>query len=549
MTDKEFDKLLKGKLEDYQPEYDQNSWMSLDKRIENEVVRPESDPFDNAVRAALGQFAVSDSNGDWDKMEKRIAEDENTSFDHEVRENVSNFEVPYDATSWPVLDKKIAAEERFRRRLIGAKILEVAAILIAIFTFYSFFPQIKNSLFDKDQPVPTEEHLENTQFAEADNERSSDLMDNERSSDLDDNNQSDRSEADIQPSSFKSNMTSSDHPGEKSDVLDLKAFDVQASELDESVVISTTSPNLSEKSPVVLKQADGDILESNTLEGNTLEGDNLGSGYLLDGADVQSSSSLPTVEGIGLPNHMDAQLELGMPVVALSKKHGGIKFSFGASMDLNALYMPADQFYANGSHINFSEKHLLATGYSAGVGLLFGDGAWNFETGLYYSAKTYEPNRIIKIGKTFDVRTVDFSEISLHIVSVPMYAHWNFDRKGKTRFYAVMGAAVNIIATANYDLITRNDFRSGPSGGSQDRKTDVEVARIREHMLDGAEFSSKSYITVVGGFGVEHFLSEKMSVFAQPTYSYQVPFFQFSDQNGKQFQYVSMQLGTRVRLK
>ena len=35
MTDKEFDKLLKGKLEDYQPEYDQSSWEDLEDRIEN----------------------------------------------------------------------------------------------------------------------------------------------------------------------------------------------------------------------------------------------------------------------------------------------------------------------------------------------------------------------------------------------------------------------------------------------------------------------------------------------------------------------------------
>ena len=72
MTDKEFDKLLKGRLEDYQPDYDQSSWEDLEKRIENEVVPEAIDPFDNAVKAALGQFAVSNSNGNWEEMERRI---------------------------------------------------------------------------------------------------------------------------------------------------------------------------------------------------------------------------------------------------------------------------------------------------------------------------------------------------------------------------------------------------------------------------------------------------------------------------------------------
>ena len=106
-----------------------------------------------------------------------------------------------------------------------------------------------------------------------------------------------------------------------------------------------------------------------------------------------------------------------------------------------------------------------------------------------------------------------------------------------------------MIANAHYDLISRNNFRSAPPGVVPDKKTDDEVARIREHILDGAKFSSKSYITVAGGFGVEHYVGGKLSIFVQPMYNHQIPYFSFSDHNGKQLKYISMQLGTRVNLR
>ncbi len=534
MTDKEFDKLLKGKLEDYQPNYDQSSWEDLENRIENEVGPEVSDPFDNAVKAALGQFAVSNSNGNWEEMERRIIEDENVSFDQEVRENVENYQAPYDASSWPVLDEKIVADERFRRRLVGAKILEIAAILIALITFYNVFPDIKNSLFDKQQQNPSEETISNEHFAS-----SHENITAKSANDLE------KSETEVLASHGVSTADSKSSRAEQV-LSESNPVDIEGSSL-------AGDPKARMVAPVV--QLEYANLTDHQIETNhQVEVKYPIEGALTDGSTPASSTSyvnqsLSNIEVLGLPNQLDPHLTMEMPTIALTHKRKSLRFSIGASMDLNALYMPEENFYANGEQITFSEKNLLATGYSAGVGLLFGDGAWSFETGLYYSSKKYEPNRIIQVGKTFDVRTLDFSEINLHIVSVPMYAHWNFDRKGKTRFYALAGTGINLIADAHYDLITRNNFRSGPSGGVRDKNTDYEVARIREHILDGAEFSSKSYITLVGGLGVEHHIGDKLSLFAQPTFNYQVPFFQFSDQNGKQFKYISMQFGTRVRLR
>ncbi|RLD18288.1 MAG: hypothetical protein DRI69_10580 [Bacteroidetes bacterium] len=544
MTDKEFDQLLKGKLEDYQPDFDKASWEELENRIENEVVSEAVDPFDNAVKAALGQFAVSDSDGNWEEMERRIIEDENASFDHEVRENVENYKAPYDAGSWPVLDEKIAADERFRRRLLGAKILEIAAILIALITFYNVFPDIKNSLFDQKSGLSSEENMLTEQSAKY--FTSSSIGNEAMTGDIAQASKTVPSDKHLTSIALSQAPVSGEmYPERNSAKTSRNTLD------DAPDDTSDDAPVMRENIAVVSLDNSGLDGRQVEVEYQTAEVDGKSASPISPSVSTNSNSieSVTYVEVLGLPNQLDDNVAMALPEIKLTHKKKSLRFSIGASMDLNALYMPEENFYADGQQITFSEKNLLATGYSAGVGLLFGGGAWSFETGLYYSAKKYEPNRVIQIGKTFDVRTLDFSEISLHIVSVPMYAHWNFDRKGKTRFYAIGGANVNLIANAHYDLITRNNFRSGPSGGVRDKNTDFEVARIREHILDGAEFSSKSYITLVAGLGVEHNIGDKLSVFAQPSFNYQVPFFQFSDQNGKQFKYISMQFGTRVRLR
>jgi outer membrane protein with beta-barrel domain len=530
MTDKEFDKLLKGKLEDHQPEYDQSSWEELEDRIENEVESPTNDPFDDVVRAALDKYAFSNSNGNWEEMERRIIEDENTTFDQEVRQNVTNYEAPYDVSSWPVLDDKIAEDDRFHRRLIGAKIMEIAAILIALITFYNVFPDVKSSLFHKEQTTDLVETAVVERFASSNQHGSEIATDGQDRTNV---NQispvvvAARS-VNAPPGSVERILVEDDNGPAK------RSASISGIESRSTVhVVTLPYDNLVEQQLEVTYPVDGMRPSARNFMVNPLN----------------ANETVSTLEVMSLPDNLEADIEMVVPDIVPPRKDRNLRFSIGASMDVNALYMPEEQFYADGNQIMFSEKNLLATGYSAGVGLVSGKGAWSFETGLYYSSKKYDPNRILQIGKTFDVRTVDFSEINLHIVSVPIYAHWNFDKKGKTRFYAVAGGAMNLIATANYDLIVRNNFRSGPSGVTPNKNTDNEVARIRENILDGAKFSSKSYFTVAAGFGVEHYMGDRLSFFMQPMFNYQVPYFSFSDQNGKHLQYISMQLGTRVRLK
>lgn len=521
MTDKEFDDILKRKLDQFSAEYDPQTWDALEQRIENEGLA-EGNGFDEAIRASMAGFAGSDLSPDWDKMEKRLDAEEAEAFDEHVKESVGKYTAPYDPSSWPLMSAKINEDERLRKQLIAAKVLELVAVLVALLTLFNFLPLLEEAIIDEQQQVVT----------------------------IDDDRASTRMEAVIEKETSTSSAPISKSTAEQQMPAGPAVSGGDnggtvygaASQLSEPVS-RTTSADATRKRETV-----EDIPALNSRTDIFLRDymQPLAGQSELPPVPARAEVTSMTAATVALPHELNSLQVRNTPLTELPSRKKSLRLGLFTSLDFNHLYMPSEQFYADGRKIKFSEKYLLATGYSVGATFLFDRGAWSFETGLAYSQKSFEPNRVLQLGKTFDVRTVDFDEISMHLVKVPLNARWNFDRKGKTRFYLVGGAGLNVIAAANYDLLTRGGVGSRPPGGT---RTDIEVARVRENFLDGAEFSSKSFITLSGGIGVEQQLSKKFSLFAQPTYDYQLPILLLSDRGGKQLQFLSLQFGTRVRLQ
>jgi hypothetical protein len=239
-------------------------------------------------------------------------------------------------------------------------------------------------------------------------------------------------------------------------------------------------------------------------------------------------------------------LAMAAPHLATKSK---VRFGMMAAADVNTLFFPEQRFYSQGRSITFSEKEIVAGGYSAGASLLFDMHKFIVETGLVYSSKTFGPGRKLFIGSTADRHSLDFENITLNIVSLPLYMHWKLDGHGMWRIYATGGASLHVIANANYDLIVEDLFASSAAPPDPlQLQNEKEVKRVREHMLDGAKFRSKAYVTAAAGFGIERYLNSRMSIYLQPMYHYQISFFGLIDQNGKHLQNGSLLLGTRITL-
>lgn len=526
MTDREFDQHIKRVLNNHQPEFDPASWEMLEERMDAGAVDPS---FDEAIRASLSQFTPDNATGDWSRMEQVLVEEEQ-AFDATVKEKVEQYEALYDPATWPVLSEKLTADERLRRRLVTAKILEIAAIIVALLTFYNFFPAIQSNVIE-----PTGEYVRQ-HFAQNEEGITSDA-----------------------PGHTKSNTPSIAENAER---------DARSAEEEVSTAFLNTKGearlNTQSDYPVTTYVGQAPVAPLERIQTGLPAGHSL----LLEGLPVdempvnliaavnpeeKSREKVSLLLRLASPLHtvMSDDPGTGLSLAALTlPKERGLRITMGASADVNVLYIPDDHFFTQGRQIKFGEKELVALGYSAGASVLFDRGPFTFETGLYYSAKTYEPNRILHIGETFDVRTLDFRQINLSIVSVPLYVHWNFDRKGKVHLYTVAGMNMNVLAIAHYDLIAKNNLQSAAAPQDpQYRRTTQEVERVRENILDGAEFSTKSFITVSGGFGIERQINTRFSIFGQPTFNYQIPFFGIADQNGKHLQFGSLLLGTRITLK
>lgn len=514
MTNKEFDQWLRESLSSVEPGSGPKDWDAFVKRVEDEESGADTS-FDEAVRHAIAPAGIG-ATPDWARMEQMIETDER-AFDEKVKDTIEHYEAPYNPKTWPVLDAKITSEEQTRRRLVAAKVAEIIAILFALFTFYNFFPAIRTNVIEPAEDLFRKElHQSEAPVARV----TPTHLTGETVPVLSENQETSGEEPSV-------SMRDASGPANHTQV--------PASDLQRAIVIPRP---LSKDIPIVSADASKTptLLYDNAVASVTREDDHKSS-FLsnmtsrVDRADTDLLANSAAV----------------IPPEILSPAK--VRFGMSAAADVNTLYIPEEHFYSQGRSVRFSEKEIVAGGYTAGASLLFDSRKLLFETGLTYSSKNFGPDRKLFIGSSTDQHQVDFENITLNVISVPVNLHWKIDGQGQWRIYAISGASMHVIANAHYDLIAENIYTA--SAAPQDPmqiQNQNEVQRVREHMLDGAKFSTKGYLTAVGGVGVERFLNNTTSVFVQPMYQYQIPFFGLIDQNGKHLQNGTITIGTRIGL-
>lgn len=531
MTNREFDRWLRESLSSFQPEYDPSQWEDLTKRIAEEE-QHEDMGFDEQIRRAVLPLG-SEAPPDWTHMEQMLDADEH-AFDTQIRETVEHLSVPYTPESWSALHTKVDEDDRMRRRLIRTKVLEVAAILIALFTFSNFFPVIRNSVIQSSQEdlavvmSPTNSGDNNIGSPQHTVATTPDVAIFSSAGTI-----LNESASVVHESASAENTGSAASMTNQNATASGASHDMSAPRAGE--VVQAFSLPVSPFDQVVSQQNQS-VLPAQDNHG------------IAERASIMTIGNLPSQDISSLSYHTGNLSGRNVqPLLPVAPK---IRFGMMTSADVNVLFFPKERFYSQGRAFSFSEKEIIAGGYSAGISISYEKEKISIESGLIYSSKTFGPDRKFFIGSSTDSRSLDFENIALDIVSIPLYVHWKIDRSGWWRVYATGGAAVHVIANANYDLVEEIIFSSAapPQGTQQQQIHEREIQRIRQHMLDGAEFSTKGYVTASAGFGIERYLNRRMSVFAQPLYHYQIPFFGLIDQNGKHLQNGSLLLGTRVSL-
>lgn len=539
MTNKEFDKWLRESLSSVQPDLNPQDWDDFVHQVEESESKMDSD-FDEAIRNAVAGVGIG-SGPDWSRMEHQLDADE-SQFDQHVKDTISNIKVPYNPTTWPTLDAKLSEDDRVRRRLLNVKILEIAAVLIVFMTFYNFYPSLKSSVIEPAGDMIRKElsRRESSPHSSGGNLNVPGSLNNPvvESTIIASNDLFTPGEVLESPSIYKNNSTIPPAFVNSPDATSSTRI------VESHVVVTSLSTNANAllastvaKTAVVSQHPTSESF--NSLSTNS----QLFSGRRLEDIHAFAPGVLSNVEESIIVTPLASKI---LPVLQRTSR---VRFGMMAAADVNTLFFPEEHFYSQGRSINFSEKEIVAGGYSAGASLLFDFNNFIIESGLTYSSKNFGPDRKLFIGSTADRHSLDFENITLNVISLPVYLHWKLDSKGAWRIYATAGAAMHVIANAHYDLLSENIYTSSAAAQSpQQLQNETEVQRVREHMLDGAKFNSKGYLTAAGGFGVERYLNSRMSLFVQPMYHYQIPFFGLIDQNGKHLQNGSVLFGTRVSL-
>ena len=211
---------------------------------------------------------------------------------------------------------------------------------------------------------------------------------------------------------------------------------------------------------------------------------------------------------------------------------------FGGS-DYNQIITPANEENRTDAFSRY------ALGYGGGILFSAERGRWELGTGLIYSAKPYNPRQIVKYQGSLDqgYTKASFNQVALDIINIPFHARYNFFLHKRSRLYAVVGGSLQVAASASYFITTAS------SGPLKPEMRDALFDNTSGGILEGGSVKENGYITGNLGLGVEHFMSDRWSVFAQPTYQHSLG--HFSDGFGPsrdRINTLSLWMGIRVRI-
>jgi hypothetical protein len=243
-------------------------------------------------------------------------------------------------------------------------------------------------------------------------------------------------------------------------------------------------------------------------------------------------------------------------LTAADKRATKIRLGMFANGEYNHILVPASE--DRGLSESFERA---AFGYGSGLSLDFDFGRVEIGTGLIYAARRYPVGLVYlegSVSQGFEGEELHTTE--LNIINMPLHFRYDFIQQGKWRGYVLAGGAVQVAFQTHYFTASAPDqFNFQPAmpvpisdGGGDTEKAIDRIKQDGVGWFEGGSFEDNAYLTANLGFGVERFISERWSLFAQPVYQYSLHYFKKIDglgPNEDRINSLSVLFGTRVRLK
>jgi hypothetical protein len=556
MGNKEWDKYLNDLLGDFKPEGNQPNWDEFSNHLDGDQDLNKSDDpsFDENLKESFETYQAPGQVAGWQRIQASL-DAQDKQFDEDIRKRVANFEPHYDPRTWPLFLQRLADNRFLGAKLIALKIAEVAAVLLFLFTVVNM-GRMGKLPFDTPLYIKSSDQLDNVPGSKdmADLPSQQSAIENLENADNLSDNQNDVRSKNYQASFLNTgnnNSKTNNSIPKSSKVTKTKDSGISDDVTrDNYLTYSEITPLTKTESsqPIGTRENENTILLSDDVNETSVDP------YQIASADERTSTNVADYLATMTTSVTSSEREVYIHPTYI-RQHHKAHTSFGilAQVDYNRLRMPEDRLYSAGRQIIFPQQGIPSYGYGGGFTIAAEHPRWAIESGLIYSSKNFEPGRKLAVGTEFDNGIVEFEAMRLQLVTMPVQFRYKVDHNGPFKFYALAGFGLNLIVQSNIDVLIKYHFASlsanaNPNNDPNLANTIKETRRIKEHIRDGAPFSTKSFLSATAGLGIEYSINEHKTFFLQSAIQYQIPDLEFSNNNGKHIRSLSVQAGVRTPL-
>ena len=577
-----FDRHIREKLTNLQGENNPEAWSLFEEKLNLAENMQEIDDsqFDSAIADKLEGINVPYDASTWalledkiDLVDSPIAQDvNNLYFDAVVYDNLNGLDQSYNPEHWDLMEERLDEEFSLMKKLYRYKVGEAAIMLLALLTFYQYFPlynnakvaQTQESTIDATAQLQQESSTSDVLIADATNTAATETVSTVV------NKTPNTTKNNTVQQTVKNNTTSIGQPTIATATSRTEEF--STTEEETSLVLNTSRSNngngLTPNSTVATTTAPSAANNSasavpsalTTTSNATVAANEESPSKDVNATDYglsMNADDLPILVS-GYPKDLISNVEQKGDVFPCKsckqfKEANYLRVGMFSLMDVNYIMTPYEIIEGSESVSKFSSFARTELGYGGGISMGFRLKKWEIESGAIYSDKLYKARQLREFtGNTEDGFLLhEAQDIQLSALSIPLHLRYNFDKSNKWDIYTLAGGSMNTLLQLNYYNTTeyvsdvQSSLVSSRSASVIEEKASPESAW---GIFNKGKFIDNTYFTANLGMGVERYLSSRWSLFVEPTYKHQILSKGFGPDKDR-FNTLSILAGAKVSIK
>ena len=213
------------------------------------------------------------------------------------------------------------------------------------------------------------------------------------------------------------------------------------------------------------------------------------------------------------------------------------------SADAMLINTPYDPVY------NLPAFNKAAAGFSGGVSVSVQKGPVEFDAGLSYASKGYQPQIIREINGSLEENYVEsaLTQIIFDMAQANFNVKHHFAKTKKTQFYVMAGSTFNLITYSEYNFEEKSGGKLNIPIMAPASANLLDQKEFEDGALEGGGLLSNSYFSLNAGIGVQYNVNKDLGLFFQPNYQRHILDGGIGP-NKDRIHNLSMQIGAKFRI-